>query len=232
MQKNTLCSWSGGKDSCFALMQAVQTGYVPKVLLNVLNEEGLISRSHGIPRAVLELQAIHAGIPLYTVSSSWKDYESNFTRALIELKDRYDLFYAVFGDIDLQAHREWEEKVCTKAGLTALLPLWKKDRKELVYQMLEAGITAIIVSCNETMGEKFIGRQITIDLITELELLGVDPCGENGEYHTLVTDCPLFDRPVKVLITQKLLHEKYWFAELEPVNSARAVSAVPPGNYK
>lgn len=232
MQKNTLCSWSGGKDSCFALMQAVQSGYVPKVLLNVLNEEGIISRSHGIPRAILELQAIHAGIPLYTVASSWKDYESNFRRALIELKAKYELSYAVFGDIDLMAHREWEEMVCKKAGLEAFLPLWKQDRKKLVHQMLEAGITAIIVSCNETMGEKFIGNAITTDLITDLELLGVDPCGENGEYHTLVTDCPLFDRPINVSITQRLLHENYWFAELEPANSTQAVSAVPPGNYK
>ena len=180
MQKNTLCSWSGGKDSCFALMQAVQSGYVPKVLLNVLNEEGIISRSHGIPRAILELQAIHAGISLYTVASSWKDYETKFTRALIGLKAKYELSYAVFGDIDLMAHREWEEMVCKKAGLEAFLPLWKQDRKKLVHQMLEAGITAIIVSCNETMGEKFIGKQITTDLITDLELLGVDPCGENG----------------------------------------------------
>jgi uncharacterized protein (TIGR00290 family) len=232
MQKNTLCSWSGGKDSCFALMQAVQSGYVPKVLLNVLNEGGIISRSHGIPRAILELQALHAGIPLHTVASSWKDYESNFTSALIELKANYELSSAVFGDIDLLAHREWEEMVCKNAGLQAFLPLWKQNRKKLVYQMLESGITAIIVSCNETMGEKFIGKEITTDLITDLELLGVDPCGENGEYHTLVTDCPLFDRPINILIRHRLLHENYWFAELEAVNSTQAVSAVPPGNYK
>src|SRR3954452_11613246 len=110
MTKNSLCSWSGGKDSCFALMQAIQAGYVPKILLNVLNEEGKISRSHGIPSAILQKQADAANLPIHLISSSWTDYEINFTTALEELKDRYQLTHAVFGDIDLQAHREWEEK--------------------------------------------------------------------------------------------------------------------------
>lgn len=232
MQKNTVCSWSGGKDSCFALIKAIQLGYVPKVLLNILNEEGIISRSHGIPRSILELQSLHAGIPLHAVASSWKEYETNFTSALTELKNKYDLSFAVFGDIDLQAHREWEEMVCNKAGLKALLPLWEQDRKKLVHQILAAGITAIIVSCNEAMGEKFIGKEISDDLLTDLEALGIDPCGENGEYHTLVTACPLFSRPLNVLITGRRWHENYWFAELDLVNSGQAVSVVPPGNYK
>ena len=77
--KNSLCSWSGGKDSCFALMQAIQQGYTPKVLLNVLNEEGKISRSHGIPSAVLKAQAAAANLPMHLISSSWNDYEKNFT---------------------------------------------------------------------------------------------------------------------------------------------------------
>jgi diphthine-ammonia ligase len=79
---NALCSWSGGKDSCFALMQAMETGIVPKVLLNVLNEEGKISRSHGIPKHILQQQADAAGLPIKMISSSWQDYEMNFTNAL------------------------------------------------------------------------------------------------------------------------------------------------------
>ena len=139
----------------------------------------------------------------------------HFTNALSLLKDEYQLTHAVFGDIDLQAHRDWEEKVCATAGLTAVLPLWKQDRKALVMQMLDAGIETIIVSCNETMGERFIGRLITPSLVDELELLGVDACGENGEYHTLVLDCPLFSSSIDVRVKEKLKHEKYWFAKLE-----------------
>jgi diphthine-ammonia ligase len=214
MIKNSLCSWSGGKDSCFALMQAISLGYVPKVLLNVLNEDGKISRSHGIPYSILREQANRAGLHLHCISSSWADYEMHFTNALKELKDGFQLTHAVFGDIDLKAHRDWEEKVCANAGLTAVLPLWKQDRRALVMQMLDVGIETMIVSCNEVMGEKFIGQLITPALIDELELLGIDACGENGEYHTLVLDCPLFSSAIDVRVEEKVKHEGYWFGRL------------------
>jgi uncharacterized protein (TIGR00290 family) len=212
--KNCLCSWSGGKDSCFALMQAIQQGYTPKVLLNVLNEEGKISRSHGIPAAILRQQAAMAGLPIHLISSSWKDYETNFTAALDSLKTEYDLTHAVFGDIDLQPHRDWEEKVCSNAGLTAVLPIWQKERRGLVLQMLQSGIETMIVSCNETMGERFIGKIITPDLVDELESMGIDACGENGEFHTLVLNCPLFRERIHAVVLQTLSHERYWFAAL------------------
>ncbi|MEI9944552.1 MAG: diphthine--ammonia ligase [Chitinophagaceae bacterium] len=212
--KNALCSWSGGKDSCFALMQAIQQGYVPKVLLNVLNEEGKISRSHGIPSAILQQQADAIDLPIHLISSSWQEYETHFTNALSSLKKDYKLSHAVFGDIDLQPHRDWEEKVCANAGLTAVLPLWQHDRRQLVLHMLDAGIETIIVSCNETMGERFIGKTINLELVNELEAMGIDACGENGEYHTLVLDCPLFRKRIDVSVARKLLHEKYWFGEL------------------
>jgi diphthine-ammonia ligase len=211
---HSLCSWSGGKDSCFALMSAQAQGYVPRVLLNVLNEQGKISRSHGIPAAILEAQAEAAGLPVHLISSSWQEYEKHFVQALSELKTEYALSHAVFGDIDLQAHRDWEEKVCRAAGLEAVLPLWQQDRKELVMQMIGAGIETIIVSCNTVMGERFLGKMITPELVDELEALGVDACGENGEFHTLVLNCPLFSNPLAVKITQTLLHEDYWFSEL------------------
>jgi uncharacterized protein (TIGR00290 family) len=211
---NTLCSWSGGKDSCFALMEAVKQGYQPKVLLNVLNEEGKISRSHGIPREILEAQSATAGIPLHLITSSWQDYEQKFVSALQLLTNEHHLLAAVFGDIDLQAHRDWEEKVCNKAGINAVLPLWKKDRRTLVNSMLEVGIETIIVSCNEVMGERFLGKTLSPALINELETLGIDPCGENGEYHTLVQNCPLFTRRLNVKIIEKYLRDHYWFCNL------------------
>lgn len=215
MEKNSLCSWSGGKDSCFALIQAISQGYIPKTLLNVLNEEGKISRSHGIPSAILKAQANAAGFPIHLISSSWNEYEEKFTAALKQLKQQYSLSHAVFGDIDLQPHRDWEEKVCTNAGLQAVLPLWKQNRKELVLQMINCGIEAMIVSCNETMGERFLGKMITIELVSELESLGIDACGENGEYHTLVLDCPLFKEKIAVEQTNSMKHQNYWFSELK-----------------
>ena len=211
---SVLCSWSGGKDSCFALMKAIEQGYNPKVLLNVLNEEGKISRSHGIPYDILKAQAAAAGLPIHLISSSWQEYETKFTGALTQLKEQYKLSHAVFGDIDLQAHRDWEEKVCANASLTACLPLWQQNRKELVLQMLNSGIETMIVSCNSVMGERFLGKKISVALIDELEVLGVDACGENGEFHTLVLNCPLFSKPVSVDVLRTLQHENYWFTEL------------------
>ncbi len=209
-----LCSWSGGKDSCFALMQAIQTGYTPTVLLNVLNEAGKISRSHGIPSAILSAQAAAMQLPVHLISSSWEEYEKRFINALQELTAKYRITHAVFGDIDLQAHRDWEEKVCAAAGLTAVLPLWQQNRKALVEQMLNAGIETMIVSCNTVMGEAFLGRMLTRELVAELETLGVDVCGENGEFHTLVLNCPLFSQRIEVTVGKKVQHGDYWFTEL------------------
>jgi diphthine-ammonia ligase len=214
MNNNALVSWSGGKDSCFAAIKAMQEGHQPKILLNVLNETGNISRSHGIPASILQAQARSLNLPIHLVASSWKDYEANFTTALKSLRRQYDLTHAIFGDIDLEDHRLWEEKVCTNAGLTAVLPLWQQDRKALVLEMLACGIKTIIVSCNETMGERFIGTLLTQEVIAELESLGVDPCGENGEYHTLVIDGPGFSFPLEVSVRQALCHQNYWFADL------------------
>ncbi len=210
---NVLCSWSGGKDSCFALIKAKEQGYIPKVLLNVLNEEGKISRSHGIPSAILQAQAQAAGLPIHLISSSWQDYEPTFTEALKELKSQYDLQAAVFGDIDLQAHRDWEEKVCNNAGLEAVLPIWQQDREALVMQMLNSGIKTMIVSCNETMGEAFLGRILDEQLVQELKAIDIDVCGENGEFHTLVLDCALFSQPINVEVKAKLKHDNYWFCQ-------------------
>ncbi len=213
--KDAVVSWSGGKDSCFAAMQAKDSGIIPAVLLNVLNEEGKISRSHGIPFSILHEQATAMNLPLKMIASSWADYESKFTAALVELKSKYGLSHAIFGDIDLDDHKNWEEKVCTAAGLIAVLPLWKQERKQLVLQMLDVGIQTIIVSCNEKMGERYLGSLLTIELVNELEESGIDPCGEEGEFHTLVTDCPLFKQPISVTVTDKLLHQNYWFAVLK-----------------
>lgn len=191
-----MTSWSGGKDSCYAMMQAVAQGLKPKVLLNMMNENGQVSRSHGLPLCILEQQADKMDLPILTIPATWNDYEVKFVDALQKLKSDYNLNATVFGDIDLQPHRDWEEKVCKAAGLEAILPLWQQNRIDLVNEMLVNGIETMIVSCNTQMGENYLGKIMTLELVEELEMKGIDPCGENGEFHTMVINCPLFSEAI------------------------------------
>ena len=153
-------------------------------------------------------------VPILATATTWQEYEFHFINTLEKIKKDYHIQAMVFGDIDLQPHRDWEEKVCAAAQLQALLPIWQRNRKELVMEMLHAGIETMIVSCNNTMGETFLGRVLNEDLVRELEILGVDVCGENGEFHTLVLDCPLFRERINVKVESKVLHNKYWFTML------------------
>jgi diphthine-ammonia ligase len=171
--------------------------------LNALNENGEISRSHGLHTSILQVQAKAMNAPIDFISATWADYTENFIQKLQELTQKYQLTDAVFGDIDIEAHREWEESVCQSAKLYCHLPLWKQDRKGLVFSMIESGIVAMIVSCNDHLGQGFLGKIINPETIAELESTGVDVCGENGEFHTVVLDCPLFSNPIDVLLGEK-----------------------------
>lgn len=196
-------------------MQAKTAGYQPAVLFNVMNEAGNRSRSHGLPHHILQQQADALELPLVTIASSWEAYEEKYVATLQQLVPAYQLTHAIFGDIDLQAHRDWEEKVCTAAGIAAVLPLWQGHRKDLVQQMLSAGITTMIVSCNTHLGIDFLGRTMDLSLLEELEAKGVDVCGENGEFHTAVIDCPLFKLPVHLPAYTKTIHGDYCFLQWE-----------------
>ncbi len=210
-----MCSWSGGKDSCYAMHMAIENSCKPSVLLNVLNEYGDRSRSHGIPKEIVVAQAKSLGLPIHFFESSWEDYERLYIQNLKSLKAKYHLDSAVFGDIDIQSHRDWEEKVSEAAHLEAILPIWQQERKQLVLDMIDYGIEAIIVSCNNILGSDFIGRVIDRALIKDLEALGVDVCGENGEYHTLVVRAPLFKERIKVDVIGKEISSNYNFAKLQ-----------------
>ncbi|MGY3794291.1 Dph6-related ATP pyrophosphatase [Aquimarina sp. 433] len=212
-----LCSWSGGKDSCYAMHMAIKDGYSPSVLLNVLNEYGDRSRSHGIPKEILKAQANAMSLPIHFFESSWGDYERLYIENLQSLAKKYGLQSAIFGDIDIESHRQWEEKVSNAANIKAILPIWQQPRKQLVLDMIAYGIEAIIVSCNNDLGSDYLGRAIDKELIQDLESLGVDACGENGEYHTLVVNAPLFEEKLNVQVVEKETSSNYNFAKLELV---------------
>ena len=185
---DVFCSWSGGKDSSLALYKAIQQGSHPCYLLTMMIESGSRSRSHGIPKEVLEEQARCLGIPIRFCSTSWATYTENFLKELSAFRE-LELQTGVFGDIDIEGHYEWVQTVCNKEEVRAWLPLWQMDRMTMLTELLQAGFRIeMVVVKDGVLPTSFLGRVLDFELIKEFEDLGIDLCGENGEYHTIVTD--------------------------------------------
>ncbi|WP_412026869.1 hypothetical protein [Deinococcus yunweiensis] len=192
-------SWSGGKDSALAFHRLKRAGVPPLAILNVLDENGTRTRSHGLRPEVLRAQADALGMPLWTANASWASYEVEFT-ALLTRAARTGASTAVFGDIDLQAHRDWEEQVCAAAGIIPALPLWLEPRRALVDELLDSGFRALIVAVREdALPADLLGRELDAGLVQEIEAHGADACGENGEYHTVVVHGPDFAHLLKLV---------------------------------
>lgn len=179
-----------------ALFRAIGEGGKPKTLLTMLHEEGQRSRSHGLPVSVLQAQADSLRIPLMTRKATWDDYESVFMDALRGLKGK-GIGTGVFGDIDLEAHRQWVHKVCAATDMEPIHPLWGRGRRSLLDDLLRAGFHATIVAVKEgVLDESYLGRELTEKTVEDLDGEGIDVSGEAGEYHTVVTDGPLFANPI------------------------------------
>lgn len=195
MNNKALASWSGGKDSCLALWRAQHMGIKVTHLLTALDESGLKTRSHGVSKSLICSQGKSLGMQNAFISASWNDYEQEFISKLIQLHHE-GITQAIFGDIDLLLHREWEEKVCTAANIMAILPLWNENRPSLVNEFLDAGFKARVTCIDgRFLDESFVGVEFNAEYIARLPE-GVDACGENGEFHTFVYDGPNFSKPI------------------------------------
>jgi diphthine-ammonia ligase len=195
------CAWSssGGKDSLLALWYARQQGHRVTTMITMFDETGARSRSHGIDLALMREQASALDVELINPAATWKSYETEFV-ATLRMVQTSGCEGVVFGDIDLAPHREWEEKVCAQANLTALLPLWHRDRSELAAEVLRLGFKAIVVCVDHKfLGAEYCGREYTSEFVQSLPKT-VDACGENGEFHTFVYDGPMFSIPLKVSV--------------------------------
>jgi len=210
--KTFFCSWSGGKDSCLSLYYALKQGGIPKRLITMLIENGERSRSHGLSLNLLKKQSESLNIPLRTYATSWEDYETNFITALKEIKES-GINIGVFGDIDIEDHKNWVKKVCNKTNILEYLPLWKKLRRKIVQEFIDYGFKAIIVAVKDDklLGKELLGRELDKNLLRILEKKGVDLAGENGEYHTMVTGGPIFTNNIKYNLEEKIFFNGYWF---------------------
>ncbi len=213
--ERSFCSWSGGKDSCLALYRDMQDGDKPEYLLTVLDETGMRSHSHGLPRSLIEMQAQRLDMQVLFRSATWDEYETAFISGLLELK-RNGIHRGIFGDIDLESNRDWVQRVCDMTTITPVHPLWQVDRRQLLEEFVNLGFKAMIVVVNATkLDKRFLGETISLEIIDEMVEAGIDPSGEFGEYHTIVTDGPIFSSTVPARTKGVRQFDGYWFLELE-----------------
>jgi diphthine-ammonia ligase len=209
-------SWSGGKDGCLALYRAKQAGMDIRFLVNMVSEDGLRSCSHGIRAAVIKKQAGALGIPIVQKPTTTKTYEKIFVDTLKELK-RKGVTDGVFGDIDFDPHREWNERVCGSAGIKVHLPLWQEDQTKLMEEFIDAGFKSVVVAVKaDLLGSDVLGRIVDRDFITYIKSLNknITPCGESGEYHTLVIDGPIFPKRLEITESEKVSRGDHHFLEI------------------
>lgn len=210
-----VASYSGEKDSSLALYQAMQMGK-PVALIVMLEEQGLKSRSHGMSLDIIHAQAKAIGLPIYTASATWQDYENQFIQ-LLRKAQALGAESLVTGDIDLKAHAEWNQSVCDKSKLSLCMPLWQRPRSDIVHELIQLGFQSLIVTVNLNLGMTVedLGQVLSLEYVNELVARGIDPCGEAGEFHTTVIDGPIFKHPLSVVKGDILYHENYAFLPLE-----------------
>ena len=193
-------SYSCGKDSALALYKMIQAGHKPVCFVVAFNKDAGRSWFHGADEQLLNKVAEALNLPLVTANSNGVDYEAAFDEALCQAKELGAQCIA-FGDIDIEGHLEWNQARCNAAGLECAVPLWGMARKEAVRELLDAGFIARIKNVDKKqLDESFLGETLTDAVIRRIAATGADICGENGEYHTFVSDGPIFQYPVKIEI--------------------------------
>ena len=191
-------SWSAGKDSWLALTRVREQGLPVTTFVTMCDEDGT-SKSHALPAALVEAQVHALGGSFVDVRVPPGEYAARFDATLRALAAAGHT-HMVFGDIDLQAHRDWLAPACERAGLAPLFPLWGEPRAALARELVTRGVQARIV-CVDTrwLDASFCGAAYDAAFLARLPA-GVCPCGEDGEFHTLVTGGPGFDRPLPMIV--------------------------------
>lgn len=205
-------NWSGGKDSTLALHKILEGNeYDVKYLLTTANQDHQRVAMHGVRLELMQQQAQSLGIPLmiieYSSSATMEEYENAMSKGIQPILDE-GIRAAVFGDIFLEDLKEYRISKLKEIGVEAVFPLWGRDTSELISEFIDLGYkTVIVCTDNSKLDHSFIGETITKGLIDRLPE-NVDPCGENGEFHTFAFDGPIFEKPVQFEIGE-IVERKY-----------------------
>ncbi|MGC2064058.1 MAG: diphthine--ammonia ligase [Thermodesulfovibrionales bacterium] len=221
VKEKVLFAWSSGKDSARALHEIRQAGRYDVVSLLTTVTEGYERISmHGVRVSLVEQQAESIGLPLEKVyipdKSSNENYEAAMRDALVRNKAK-GVTGVAFGDLFLEDLKKYREKKLAEVGMTAVFPLWKLDTGELARSFMAQGFRAVITCVDsQALGGEFSGRLYDEQFLSDLPL-HVDPCGENGEFHSFVFDGPLFRKPVRFEKGEIVVREnRFYFCELLP----------------
>jgi diphthine-ammonia ligase len=223
-------SWSGGKDCCLAAYKARQQGLKLKYLLNTTTGDGSRSCSHGMAAKWIRLQSEALGIPVVQCPTANDNYEAVFIGALNNFV-KQGIATGVFGDIDFEPHREWIAKTCGEAKVKPVLPLWGGDQSRIVNEFISLGFQAKVVAVRaDILDERWLGRDIDRGFLREIAAMdkGITPCGEAGEFHTLVVDGPIFKRKLVIQEAVKETRGDHWFWDIK--RAALASKSEGPGN--
>lgn len=220
MAKNIYMCWSGGKDSSLALYELRKAGHYNVVaLLTTITEDYNRISMHGVRVALLEQQAESLGLPLKKVlipkEASNEIYEARM-RALLEAGLQEGIDTIAFGDIFLEDLKIYREKNLAQLGMKGLFPIWKRDTAELAQTFIQLGFKAAL-ACIDTqyLDPSFAGRTYDASLLRDLPS-HVDPCGENGEFHSFAYAGPIFQHPIPHTIGEVVKRDRYVFCDLVP----------------
>ena len=212
-----LASWSGGKDSCFACYQVIKSGQRVVGLLNCISKEHQRVSFHGIDPALIQAQSRLIDIPLLQKGTTAEYYEREFKEGVRELSNGQIITGMVFGDIYLDEHLRWVEGVCNDLGIKALEPLWAKNTSDLLTDFISAGFRAVVISGQAScIDREWLGRPLDGQFVQYLKTRpDVDPCGEKGEYHTLVVSGPLFKGRIEITESEVVEKEGHRFLDIK-----------------
>jgi uncharacterized protein (TIGR00290 family) len=230
---NAFISWSSGKDSAFALLEARRLGLAEIVgVLSTVNEVHDRVSMHGVRNALLDLQIAALGLPCLKVPlpspCSNQDYEIRMGAAVDRIKAQ-GVRHIVFGDLFLEDTRAYREEKLAAAGMTGIFPLWRRDTRDLAEDMFASGFIAhLVVIDPRKLNRSFAGRQFDRDLLSALPA-GVDPCGENGEFHTFVSSGPMFSAPIAVTAGEIVERDGFVFADMVPASTRGGSAILDPG---
>jgi diphthine-ammonia ligase len=224
LKKRIALSWSGGKDCCMALDTLLQQGYEITSLVTTVPKEIGRTFGHGERTEMIKLQGEALSIPVYFIECSYDTYTEQFVQTVQTLRDQYKITGIAYGDLYLDEHREWGEKVANAAGVESLYPLWmkKEDALQSLEKFVHSGYQAVVVRVREDVfDETWLGRIIDESFFQDIQKTTICPMGEAGEYHTFVFDGPLFFKKIQlehgVLIqletTKKLEFNSYHLIE-------------------